>query len=95
VPDRSSDIELQILEIDVAPAKCKQFTDPKSGCRVEKSQRALSDEQLAEEELKFEEFENLRRLLPLRTLTDEFDWIAVKPPETNEQMTMPVHYASK
>ncbi len=48
MPDRLGDIELQILEIDIAPAECKQFTDPKSSCRVEKSQRALPDEQLAE-----------------------------------------------
>ena len=79
MPDRSRDAKLQILEIDIAPAKCKQFADPKSGCRVEKSQRALPDGQLAEKKLKFAKFENLRHPLPLRTLTHELDWVAVNP----------------
>jgi len=79
MPDRSRDVELQILKIDIAPAKSKQFADPKSSCGIEKSQSALPDEQLVEEELEFGKFEYLRHLLPLRTLTDKLDRVAVNP----------------
>jgi len=48
MPDRSRHTKFQILEIDIAPPKCEQFADSKSGRRVEKSERALSDGQLAE-----------------------------------------------
>ncbi len=79
MPDRSRDIELQILKIDIAPTKSKQFADPKSSCGIEKSQSTLPNEQIAEEELEFEKFEYLRHLLPFRTLTDKLDWVAVNP----------------
>ena len=47
VPDRSRDTKLQVLKIDIAPAKSKQFADPKSSGGIEKSQSALPDKQLA------------------------------------------------
>ena len=40
MPDRSCEVELQILKIDVAPAKNKQLADPKSSCGIEKSRAA-------------------------------------------------------
>jgi hypothetical protein len=52
VPDRSRYAKLQVLKIDIAPAKSWQFADPKPSCR-EKSQRALPDRQFAEKKLKF------------------------------------------
>jgi hypothetical protein len=74
-----SNAELQILKIDVAPAKSKQLADPKSSCGIEKSQSLLPHKQLAEEELEFGKFEYLRHLLPFRTLTDKYEWVAVNP----------------
>ena len=68
MPDRAGDVQLQILKIDIAPAKCKQFADPKSSCGIEKSQSTLPNEQLAEEELKFEEFEDTLRKEVLLTI---------------------------
>jgi hypothetical protein len=51
MPNRPRHTEFQVLKIDIAPAKREDFADPKSGCRVEKSERALSDGQLAEKKL--------------------------------------------
>ena len=51
MPDRPRYTKFQILKIDITPAKCEQFADAKSCCRVEKSERALSDGQLAEKKL--------------------------------------------
>jgi hypothetical protein len=79
VPDRSRDTKLQVLEIDIAPAKRKQFADSKSGCRVEESQGALPNRQFAEKKLEFHQFEHVKYLLPFRALADELDWVAVKP----------------
>jgi hypothetical protein len=79
MPDRSSDVELQVLEIDIAPAKRKQFADSKSGCRVEESQGALPNRQLAEKKLEFHQFEHVRYLFPFRALADELKWVAVNP----------------
>ena len=39
MPDRSRNIELQILKIDIAPAKRKQFADPKSDHTQLKTER--------------------------------------------------------
>jgi hypothetical protein len=79
MPDRARYSKLQILEINVLPAKREQFTDPKTGCRVEESQGALSDGQLAEKELKFRKFKNVRNLLPFRALPNELDRVTINP----------------
>ena len=60
MPNRSRDKKFQVLKVNVGPAKCKQFADPKSSCRIEKGQRALPDRQLAEKKLKFSQFEYVR-----------------------------------
>jgi hypothetical protein len=79
MPDRSSDVQLQVLEIDITPAQRKQFADSQSGSRVEESQRALPNRQLAQEQLEFRQFEFVRHLLPFRALANEFDWVSVNP----------------
>ena len=63
----------------IAPAKREQFADWKSGCRIEESQRALPDEQLAEKELMFCQFEYLRCSLPYRALAHELDRLESLP----------------
>jgi hypothetical protein len=73
------DIQLQVLEVDIAPAKRKQFADSKSGSCVEESQGALPNRQLAKEKLEFRQFEYVRHLLPFRALADELDWVAIDP----------------
>jgi hypothetical protein len=79
MPDGSRHTKFQVLEIDIAPAKREQLADSKSGPGVEKSQRALSDGQLAEKKLQLRWFKNVGRSLSLRALTYELDWVAFNP----------------
>ena len=86
MPDRFGDANFQTLAVDVIPAKCQEFTDPQAGCRIEERQSALSNGKLAEEELEFAQFENVRNFLPLRAFTDELDRISFDPLVTHRVM---------
>ncbi|MCU1302753.1 MAG: hypothetical protein JWQ87_3037 [Candidatus Sulfotelmatobacter sp.] len=91
MPDGLSDSNFQILKVNVIPAECQKFADSQAGCRVEQCQGALSDGQLAQEQLEFAQFENVRNFLSLRALTNELDRVAVNPLVTHRVMKESTH----
>jgi hypothetical protein len=59
-------MQFKSLEVNVLPSQRKKFADAKSRRRVKKYQRPFSKRKLAEKQLQFFEFQDLRLALSSR-----------------------------
>ena len=79
MPDRFGDSNFQTFEVNVVPAKRQEFTDSQTIAASRRARRALPNGQLAEKQLEFAQFENVRNFLSLRALAHELDGISINP----------------
>src|SRR5258708_3702205 len=79
MPDGTGHIEFKVVEIHIPPAQGQEFADAKPSSGVQQDEGPFPNTKLAEQELNFDKFENVRNALAFRALSNELDRILVRP----------------